>query len=178
VIRCVAPLTLDSLVAWWTGELSEPEAARVEQHAFECDVCGRALENFAELAAALGEALPPVISHAQRDRLAEGGLRVRETRVEAGQDAHVIFERELDLLVHVLRADVAGAERVDVEVLLPNQPPIEWSGVPFQPGEVLICCQRHFAQVMPGDPTFRVYAQREGRREHVGDYFVAHQWET
>jgi hypothetical protein len=84
----------------------------------------------------------------------------------------------VDLLVHVLHADLAGAERVDVEIVLAGwEEPVHWTGVPFDPGagEVLIACQRHYQQIFPADPLFRVHAVRGGQRTHVGDFFVRHQ---
>jgi hypothetical protein len=173
----VHPVTLETLVAWWTGELVGDEAARVEEHLFACDACASSAERFAGLAAGVREHLPPIISHAHRDRLLAGGKRIRITPVEAGVNATAVFALELDLLVHVLRADLSRAQRVDVEIVVPEwSEPLLVEGVPFdaKSGEVLVCCQRHFGQW--SDPVFRVHVVESGRRRSVGDYFVHHVW--
>jgi hypothetical protein len=179
VKACSAPVAFETLVAWWTGELAGDEAARVEEHVFACDACARALEGVANLAAGLREHLPPILSHAHRDRLVAGGARIRVTPVEAGIDARARFGDDVDLLVHALRADLARAERVDVEIVASGfRTSILCEGVPFdaKAGEVLICCQRHFQRLSPSDPTFRVYAFEGGQRRRVGDYLVIHEW--
>jgi hypothetical protein len=171
----VHPVGLETLVAWWTGELAGDEAARVEEHLFACDACAGTSERFARLATGVRELLPPIISPAHRDTLVAGGTRIRVTPVDAGVDATAVFAPELDLLVHALRADLSRAERVDVEVLVPEwSEPLLCEGVPFdaKSGEVLVCCQRHFRQW--SDPVFRVHVVESGQRRCAGDYFVRH----
>jgi anti-sigma factor RsiW len=173
------PLALEALAAWWTGELGEAEAARVEEHIFACEACAAASERFAGLAAGLREQLPPVISPAQRDRLLAGGARITVTPVEAGVGASAVFGPDVDLLLHALRADLSRAERVDVEVVAEEwTEPLLCEAVPFdaRAGEVLICCQRHFQHLTAKDPTFRVHAFEAGQRRLVGEYFVRHLW--
>jgi hypothetical protein len=173
------PIPMETFAAWWTGELSADEATRVEEHLFACDECARASERFASLAAGLLELNPPVISHSHRDRLLARGTRIKVTPVEAGVPARAVFDLDLDFLVHALRANLARAERVDVEILIEaHGEPLVYEGVPFDAmaGEVLICCQRHFEHLFPGDPTFRVHAVESGQRRLVGEYLVHHVW--
>ena len=154
------------------------EAALVEEHLFACDACAAACERFARLADGVREHLPPVISATHRDRLLAGGARIRVTPVDAGVEATAVFGREVDFLVHVLRADLSRAQRVDVEVVLRGSEAILCEGVPFdaKSGEVLVCCQRHFQHMSPADPVFRVHAVESGERRRVGEYFVRHIW--
>jgi len=178
VSPCTTPLAFETLVALWTGELDDLSAARAEEHLFACDPCAAASEHLAFLIDGLRGALPPVISHAHRDRLVAAGTRIVSTVVEPGIDAHARFAPEVDLLVHVLRADVGRAERVDLELVGPDgSPMLELPLVPFDParGEVLIACQRHYEQ-FPSVPTFRVLAVEGGVRRRAGDFFVHHQW--
>lgn len=179
MIACANPLSFETLVAWWTGELPDAESARVEEHLFACDACAVASTRLARLAAGLREHLPPIISHSLRDRLLAKGTRIRNTPVDAGVEARALFSLDVDLLVHVLRADLSRAERVDVEVVLQGWPePILCEGVPFdaKSGEVLVCCQRHFQHWSPEDPVFRVHAVEAGQRRRVGDYLVRHEF--
>ncbi len=175
----VHPVALETLVAWWTGELAGDEAARVEEHLFACDACAGASERFARLAAGLREHLPPIISPAQRDRLLAAGTRIRVTPVDVGVDATAVFGSDVDLLVHALRADLSRAQRVDVDIVMQGwSQPLVCEGVPFDAtaGEVLVCCQRHFQHMSPADPLFRVHVVEAGQRRSVGDYFVRHIW--
>jgi hypothetical protein len=108
-------------------------------------------------------------------------VRIRETPVVAGVEAQAHFTRDLDLLVHVLKADLADAERVDLEVLDPQGiSRLQLVNVPFDRarGEVLIACQRHYQteSVVPGDPVFQMHAVREGVRRPIGNFMVRHHW--
>jgi len=179
VTPCASPVPFETLVAWWTGDLPDDEAARVEEHVFACDACADASARLAKLATGVRELLPPIISHARRDRLVAEGARIRVTRVEPGVDARAVFGHDVDLLVHALRADLSRAERVDVEIVLQERGvSTVWEAVPFDAasGEVLICCQRHFRHLSADGPVFRLYAVEAGERRAVGDYFVLHIW--
>jgi hypothetical protein len=176
---CTTPVPFETLAAWWTGELSADEAARVEEHFFSCDACADASSRLATLASGVHEQIPPVISHAQRARLIAGGTRIRITPVDAGVEADADFGYDVDLLVHALRADLSRAERVDVDIVRKDAPePIQLHAVPFdaQAGEVLICCQRHYQQMSAFDPVFRVHVVEGGERRVVGEYLVHHIW--
>ena len=176
---CASPVPFETLVGWWTGELPADEAARVEEHVFACDACAEASTRLAKLATGVREHLPPIISREHRDRLEAAGTRIRVTPVEAGVEATAVFGREVDLLVHALHADLAGVERVDVEVLLKGHgEPLLCEAVPFDAasGEVLVCCQRHYQHLSTEDPVFRVFAVEGERRRPLGDYFVRHVW--
>jgi hypothetical protein len=179
VTGSVHPVELETLVAWWTGELPSEEAARLEEHLFACDACSGLSERFARLAGGLREHLPPIISPAQRDRLLAAGTRMWVTPVDAGVNATAVFAPQFDLLVHALRADLSRAERVDVEIVMQGwSEPILCEGVPFdaKSGEILVCCQRHFQHMSPADPLFRVHVVESGERRRVGDYLVQHIW--
>jgi hypothetical protein len=178
---CAAPTPFETLVALWSGDLSPEAAEALEAHLFSCDACAAASERLGNVVSGLRELIPPIISHAHRDRLAAAGMRLRHTAVEAGVDAEAHFTADLDLMVHVLKADLSRADRVDVEVLnTQGTVHIEFPQVPYdrQGGEVLLACQRHFEHltVPPGDPVFRVHAFEGGVRRHVGNYFVRHHW--
>jgi hypothetical protein len=128
------------------------------------------------------EIIPPVLSRAHRDRLVANGLRILETDCTAGRDAEALFANNLDLLVHVLHADLRDADRVDVEIRSPQGNAfLSFMDVPFDAsrGEVLIACQRHYRQLaaMSDDqPVFRVIAVKGGAPHVVGDYLVKHIW--
>jgi hypothetical protein len=129
---------------------------------------------------ALRGAVPPVLSPARLERLAAEGLRLRTTEVAPGATATVVFARDVDLLIHRLRADLGGATRVDCEVRSGDGTRLfMFEQVPFdrERGEVLIACQRHFADFAPPDIVFRVTAHGGDGPARVSDFAVMHLFE-
>ncbi|MEO8553456.1 MAG: hypothetical protein ABI678_25960 [Kofleriaceae bacterium] len=173
------PIPTETLLALFAHELPEAEAETIAEHAFTCERCSGELERVARLVEGLREVIPFVISHAQRDRLAAAGTRVRVTNVPLSTAPHALFSADVDLLVHALQMDLARVDRVDVDVQGPNgEPGALFENVPFDrtTGEVLIACQRHFEGMFPGDPIFRVHAIEAGARRTIGDFVVVHDW--
>jgi hypothetical protein len=179
--RCAKPIPFETLSALWTGDLGPDEALVAEEHLFACDECAAASDRFAKLVGALREAIPPVVSHAHRERLARAGTRLGITIVAPSTKADAYFKRDVDLLIHVLRADLSRAERVDVEVVRPDGVVrLKFEHVPFdaKAGEVLIACQRHYQALTPeGDPTFRVHAIDASGERQISEYLVIHHFE-
>jgi hypothetical protein len=178
---CASPLAFETLVALWAGELPEAQTAAADEHLFACEACSAASDRLGKVVTGLRGLVPPVLSHALRDRLASQGMRLRVTNVQPGVEATAHFTRDVDLLIHVLHADLSRAARVDVEVLAPDgEPRVALEQVPFDAtkGEVLIACQRHYEHMLPPgvDPIFRVHAFEAGERRRVGDYLVIHVW--
>jgi hypothetical protein len=178
---CLAPVPYETLVALWAGELEAGESERVEEHLFGCDACAAASDRLGKLVAGLRQIIPPVISHDHRDRLSASGLRLRHTPVQAGVDAEAHFTSDVDLLVHVLKVDLTGAERVDVDLLDPQGVArLQLAHVPFdaRAGEVLIACQRHYQHEgsLTSDPVFQVKVYAGGVPRPPSRYFVRHHW--
>ena len=169
--------TYPALVALWTGELEEAEAAAVDEHLFGCDACAATTERLAKVVGAMREELPFVISHAHRVRLEAAGTCIAVMDFEPTLDPTLRptarFKPDVDLLVFALRGDVSSADRVDVEIASPTgEPRYVLEDVPFdrQTGEVLIACQRHYEGMFPaGDPVFSVHAVEFGKRRAVGE---------
>ena len=166
--------TLDELAALWCGDAPDPDA--LEDHVFACDACGHAYTRLGAVHEALGQAVLPVVSHAQRERLLARGTRIGFTPVEADIDAYATFAHDLDLLVHVLKADLSRAERVDLAVV-GDGVRIDLEDVPFdaRTGEVLIACQRHYQHSFPPDPRFDLTIF-EGGAQRRASYRVIHQF--
>lgn len=174
----------ETLVALWTHELDELDAAAVDEHLFGCDSCAAATQRLAKVVSALRARMPFVISPAHRERLVAAGKRVAVTPLEPTPDRtarkSVRFTEDVDLLVFALRGEVSNADRVDVEIASPTgEPRYLLEDVPFdrRNGEVLVACQRHYEGMFPaGDPIFTVHAIEDGERRAVGDYVVTHVW--
>jgi anti-sigma factor RsiW len=175
----MCPVAFETLVALWCRELDDVSAAHVEEHLFACDPCAAASDRIGNLIEGVRHALPPVISHAHLERLLGDGKQIVRTVVEPGIAAHARFAPGVDLLVHVLRAPISGAERVDVDLMSADGTPrIPFEHVPFDRarGEVLIACQRHYEE-FPFEPVYRVHAVEGGVRRPLGDYVVHHVWQ-
>lgn len=52
-LRCPAPVRPEDLGDWWIGDLSESDAAAVEEHLLACSVCSFRAERLGALLRAL-----------------------------------------------------------------------------------------------------------------------------
>lgn len=178
---CASPIAHETLVELWAGELPEEEAERVETHLFRCDACAGAFERLAALVAEMREVIPPVITRELRERLVARGMRLLITTVEPGGHAVARFAPDIDLMVHVLRADLAGAKRVDLDfVSRAGETLSTIEHVPFDVarGEVMIACQRHYEWMFPesAEPRMRLRAVEGEPPRILGEYTVVHVW--
>lgn len=173
------PISFETLVALWAGDLPEHEASSIEEHLFSCEACADSSQRLARVMEAFDEAIPPVISAAHRDRLAASGMKLLHTPCAPGEEPTARFA-DNDFMIHVLKGDLRDAERVDLEVFDEEHTITTMENVPFDRdrGEVLIACQRHYETLFGADhdPRFRLWAQRGTERKKVGDYHVIHVW--
>jgi len=172
------PVPFETLVALWARELDDGDA--VEEHLFACERCAATVAQLDRLLGGMLELIPPVVSHAQRDHLVQRGLTLQEQTFRPGDRGEAFFAPELDVYVFRLRADLATAQRVDLEIGTTSIR-FEFEHVPFDAarGEVLVACQQHFKafqQPNEPDPVFRVYVYEAGTRREVGSYTIKHVW--
>jgi Putative zinc-finger len=177
----VHPLSFETLVAYWAGDLSPEETDAVDAHAMGCATCTTASERVAAITEAIRTALPPVISTRELASLRARGLRVEENRIFPGQRVPVVFRGDLDLLIHRLGGlDLSRAERVHVTASAEETGQIlsETPRAPFDAasGEVLIACQRHFA-ALPPNIVFDVAVIEAGGARASTRYAVPHSFE-
>lgn len=163
---CPAPLSWDTLVDYWAGDLAHGEMKRVEEHLFGCATCAEAAARVASITEVLREVLPPAVSRARLDALRAAGLRLRENTFTPGERRTVLFERDADLLIHKLGGvDLTGAAHVSLQVVVDStgERLFGLDEVPFErdEGAVLIACQRHFAS-LPADTRFELAVHRAG----------------
>lgn len=162
---CAAPLAWDTLVDYWLKEQSPGDEQATEEHLFACGTCSATLGQIAALSKGIRGALggptwEPVVTQTMLDGLVNQGVRTLEVTIAPGQQAQVILPAEVELLVARLSADLAGVERIDVEVCsLAGEAYYVARDVVFEAdrGEVLILCQRHVA-VEHGAVLFRLRA--------------------
>jgi hypothetical protein len=171
-------VSFEGLADYLADLLEEPESNELEAHLFACEACASECERLVGIAAAVRDSVPPVISPEQFEALAREGRIAAENRMSPGQVAEVRYPPEGKLLVHRLGGfDLRRAHRVDVELVdLEGGILTRMNDVPFDAarGEVLIACQRHFANSYPDDASFRVEAITGDEREEVKRYTVLH----
>jgi Putative zinc-finger len=172
-------LPFERIVAYLAGELPDDAERAVDEHYFGCAACAAAVEEVQTLVGAVAAVIPPVITGERLDRLARGGARIRATDVAPGQDVDVVFDREVDYLLHRLHADLRGAERVDMEIVDGGEVLLRFEAVPVDvtAGVVQIVCQRHFGEMgFADDVRFRLVAVAPESRAVLGEYLVRHRF--
>lgn len=171
-------LTSDRLADYLAGLLGEVGEEDLEAHLFSCNACALEAEKLFGLAAALHRAVPPVLEIERFEELGREGRIAEVKPVSPGGTVEVRFPPEEKLLVLRLRgSDLSRASRVDVDLLdVDGGVVTRFDDVPFDAagGEVLIACQRHFADLFPHDVTFRVERVVGDRRQEANRYTVLH----
>jgi anti-sigma factor RsiW len=168
----------DRLADYLAGLLDEPDNEALEAHLFSCQPCAIASERLFGLAAAIREAVPPVLSAERFEGLEREGRIAEVNPMSPGQVSEVRFPPAEKVLVHRLGgSDLSRARRVDVAIVnVEGGALLRLEDVPFDAarGEVLIVCQRHFADLFPPDLVFRLELVIGDRREEASRYTVLH----
>jgi len=171
-------LSRDRLADYLAGLLDESENDELEAHLFSCPSCALESERLFALAAAIREAVPPVLTAERFETLSREGRIAEVNRMSPGQIAEVRFPPPDKVLVHRLGgSDLSRAGRVDVDLCdLRGDSLLRMEDVPFDAarGEVLLACQRHFAALFPHDGMFRLEVVTGDRREEASRYTVRH----
>jgi hypothetical protein len=175
---CPNPIGEERLLDYFLGELAGADEESLEAHLFACAPCAARAEALAGLGVAVARAVLPVLSRAHFETLEGAGL-VSEVNVMApGGVAEVVYPPEGKLLVIRLGgADLGQARRIDVEMRTSAGEPVgRIDDVPFDAsrGEVLVACQRHFAETFPRDLVFGLDVVSGEARRRVGEYTVLH----
>jgi hypothetical protein len=176
--RCAAPVSEERLLDYLLGELEPGGDEEVESHLFACASCASAAERLAGLAAALHQAVSPILAPARFEALDRAGLVSGVDVMTPGSVADVLYPPAGKVLVIRLGgADLEGARRIDVEVRPAAGGPVSrLDDVPFDSsrGEVLVACQRRYAETFPRDLVFSVEVVEGDARKRVGEYTVRH----
>lgn len=178
---CSTPISFEALVDYWFGELAANEEERVEEHLLACAVCSRRLGRLVTLGAGIRSAfrngaVGAVIAPALLDEMKREGLRLREYPVGPGGSVNCTISASDDAVVSRLRVNLAGANRVDLE-LLSELGAGRLSDIPFEPSadEVLFCPP---ATRLKQAPAFvqriRLLAVDESGERAIGDYTFVH----
>jgi len=182
---CASPIELETLVAYWLGELDEAARKPVEEHYLGCAFCATRLEWVAACAAGVralvhANAVTLSITPAFLEAMKRAGLRVREYPARPGETVSCSIRAEDDAVVSRLSAPLAGAARVDAvrTIRVGDQVTRQrLEDVPFDAhtGEVLFTPSTPVLRAMPAH-TWHVQllaVDRQGERA-LGEYTFEH----
>ncbi|MGE0456038.1 MAG: hypothetical protein AB7O37_21890 [Vicinamibacteria bacterium] len=176
--RCANPLPDERLLEYLCGELSPEQEGPLEDHVFGCAACAAEAEKIAGLVAIVHRLIPAVLTRSRFEGLASAGLVSASKAMTPGKVAEVVYPPSGQVLVLRLGgADLGRAARLDVELRTAQGASIgRMEGVPFDAsaGEVLVACQRHFAESYPSDVVFVLEVVSGEARRRVGEYTVLH----
>ncbi len=171
-------LSSDRVADYLGGVLAESDNEELESHLFSCRPCAVESERLFALAVAIRKAVPPVISAERFEELEREGRIAEVNPMSPGQVVEARFPPAEKLLVHRLGgSDLSRARRVDVALCdLEGEAFVRLDNVPFDAarGEVLLACQRHFADLFPHDIVFRLEVVIGDRWEEASRYTVLH----
>lgn len=110
-----------TLLSYWLDELDEADAARVEEHLFECDECAARLREIVRLGAAIRQSLldgrvTTAVTPAFVRRMKDAGLRLREYSPPAGGSVNCTISPQDDFVISHLRAPLEGVRQLDLEI--------------------------------------------------------------
>jgi anti-sigma factor RsiW len=180
-MSCANPVSWPDLVDYWAGDLDDDASAALEEHLFGCADCTTAAARVAAVTETLREAIPPVVSRRQIDRLRARGARVRENDFAPGERREILFSPDADLLIHRLAGlDLTDAERVDFRITSESTGALiaAIEAAPFDPAEgaVLVACQRHYA-ALPHDTVMAVSIHGPGAAARTATYTILHRFQ-
>jgi len=177
---CATPIAWEDLVAYWADELDTEAVDRVDEHMMGCATCSAESARVSAVTSALRAMIPPMIDHARLESIRAAGHVVRDNVIAPDVRRPAIFEATTDILLHRLQIDLSRATQVEVRVS------VEESGAtlliepsaPFDrdSGEILIACQRHFAN-FPRNIVFEVHAHQAQGPATVARFPVPHVFE-
>ena len=174
-MSCASPLSWETLVDWWAGDLDEAAGSSVEEHLRGCEVCAGVAGRVAATAEALRTMVPPVVAPERLAALFRKGLRILENPIAPGQTSDFHFPRNADLAVHVL-GGLVRRPGLRVEVTLRSLATgvvlghVEDAPFDAQRGAVYLACQRDYAQ-LDHDLVAEV---RVGKDQPAAQYTILH----
>jgi hypothetical protein len=177
---CATPIAWEDLVAYWADELDAEAVDRVDEHVMGCATCSAESARVSAVTTAIRAMIPPIIDHARLESIRAAGHVVRDNVLAPDVRRPAAFDASTDFLVHRLQIDLSRAAKVEVRVT------VEESGAtllvepsaPFDrdSGEILVACQRHFAN-FPPNIVIEVHAHEAQGPARVARYPVPHVFE-
>lgn len=176
---CASPLSLETLVAYWAGELDATQTDEVDAHVFSCATCTKASERIAAISETLRSVESYMLEPARLAELRAEGRRIDDNLCAPGSRTRVVFGPQEMIIHHLGGLEVDDVDRVSVVVRVEETGDLiaEVPQAPFDAakGEVLVACQRHFV-AFPPNVDFEVTTFSRGEKKKVTRYVVEHEW--
>lgn len=180
---CQSPVPLATLAEYWLGELDSAREAELDEHLLGCGHCSAALQALVDLgdgirALVRAGAVRAVVTDAFVQRLAAAGLKVREYRVALNSSVNCTVAPADDMMISRLQAPLAGVERLDLDLLGPEDNDRErLTDIPFDPdaGEVIVTHPIVGIRALPATTLrIRLLAVAAGSERMLGEYTFNH----
>jgi hypothetical protein len=168
---------------YWSPDVDDDAADRVERHVFACADCARQLEAARVLIDAVRDVVrrgrfQAVVTDAVLNRLARDGVRVRTFTVEPNTVVPCAVWDDDQLIVTRMRADFTGLERVSIAMAVGGEEVDRMTDVPVRPGpgELIEAFSADRLRQLPRiDVRLRVFGSRGAAGEElVAEYFLEH----
>ncbi len=179
---CTSPVGWEALVEYWAGDLPAADEAALEEHVMGCAACSAESARVAAITESFRAMIPPVLTRAMVDALRAKGRDVRESSYAPEERRATHLPRDFDLFIfHLTGIDLTRAASVELRLLdeTSGAPLLVNPSVPFDAdaGEVLLCCQPHFAR-LPPDMIAEVHVHDGQGSEHVSRYTILHRFQA
>lgn len=181
-MSCARPLSGQSLLDWWTGELAASERRGVEEHLLSCPSCSRHAQGMAALGDALRGlvregGLPVVMLPGAVERLRGDVRRIREYRVAPGGGVRCTVGPDDDVVLARLVVDLGGVARLDLVTRVGDGPQRRLRDLPFDPGasELVYMAAADELRARPASvETLRLLSVEPGGERLLGEYTFDH----
>jgi hypothetical protein len=179
---CTTPVTDETLLAWWAGELATTEQEPFEEHLLSCEECARRAAGLAAVAEGVrglvrtGE-LPTVLLPAVVERLQQEGRRVREYRVRPGGGIQCTVGPDDDVVLARLEADLGAVSRLDLVIRVDDGAEQRLPNLPFDPegGELVFAPSADTLRASPAHvQRMRLLAVDPQGERVLGEYAFHH----
>jgi hypothetical protein len=179
---CVTRIPDETLVDYWYGGLSTPQADAIEEHVFSCSACAARLEAVASLAGAITSLarqgrIGGIISRSTLNQLQRDGVRVRLYSVSPGDVIPCAVFPDDDVVVTAMRGDFSGVDAVTIsvsgraplsEVILDDVPVSEAEG------EILWAAPGSLIRQMPTSRVTLTVTAGHATGPLIGEYVLDH----
>jgi hypothetical protein len=176
---CLNPITDETVVDYWSGDLPAAQSDALEEHVFSCPSCASRLEAVASMARGISalarqDRVSGIIGRATLNQLQRDGVRVRIYALAPGDVVPCAVFPDDDLVVTSIRGDFGGLDAVTLSVT--GSTPLsglvlEDIPVSAADGELLWAAPGGLIRQMP---TSRVTLTLTGGGRRIGEYVLDH----
>lgn len=116
---CPSPLTWNSLLEYWLGELDPDSEARTEEHYLGCEQCSQRLERLIALMRSIREpalmsSVNFILNKQLANKLKERGLHIREYHVPCNGAVNCTVTTEDDFVLAHLEGPLDAVQQLDM----------------------------------------------------------------